>query len=384
MNRLLRPATLIIATIAVLLVGFIAWANWAELDQVTRAPGRVVPFARVQVIQSEQDGAIANIAVREGEQVAQGELLVELDTVQLEAAKREALLKVAALESRMARIEAELFERALDFPQSLTDYPEFTANQRQLYRRRRAALESELATLSDLVQLQQQELDLNLPLLDTGDVARSEIIRMQRSVVETRGQISNVRAQYVRELQTEFTRTEEELAASREQLARADDSLRSATLTAPTDGIVKNVRFNTIGGVVRAGEEVLQIVPVGEKLIVESRVPPRDIAFVRTGQSARVNFDAYDSAIYGSATGKVVFISPDTLTEQAQDGSSETYYRVNLEVDTASMREIPERAAIALQPGMTATAEILTGKSTVWVYLTKPIFKTVSDSMQER
>lgn len=384
MNRLLRPATLIIATIAVLLTGFIAWANWAELDQVTRAPGRVVPFARVQIIQSEQDGAIANIAVREGEQVATGELLVELDTVQLEAAMREARLKVAALESRMARIEAELFERALEFPQSLSDYPEFTANQRQLYRRRRAALESELATLSNLARLQQQELDLNLPLLDTGDVARSEIIRMQRSVVETRGQISNLRAQYVRDLQTEFTQTEEELAASREQLARAEDSLRTATLTAPTDGIVKNVRFNTIGGVVRAGEEVLQIVPVGEKLIVESRVPPRDIAFVRTGQSARVNFDAYDSAIYGSATGKVVFVSPDTLTEQGEDGASETYYRVNLEVDTETMRETPERAVITLQPGMTATVEILTGKSTVWVYLTKPILKTVSDSMQER
>ena len=207
---------------------------------------------------------------------------------------------------------------------------------------------------------------------------------MQRTVVETRGRMTNIRSQYIRDLQTEFTQTEEELAAAREQLARTEDSLRAAVLTAPTDGIVKNVRFNTIGGFVRAGEEVLQIVPVGEKLIIETRVPPRDIAFVKTGQSARVNFDAYDSAIYGSATGNVVFVSPDTLTEQAQDGSSETYYRVNLEVDTASMREVPGRELVNLQPGMTATAEILTGKSTVWTYLTKPILKTVSDSMQER
>lgn len=384
MTRLLRPATLIILTIALALVGFIAWAQWAELDQVTRAPGRVIPFARVQIVQSEQDGAIANIAVREGEQVEENELLVELDTVQLEAAVREARAKVAALESRMARINAELFDKPLELPASLADYPEFSANQRQLYRRRRAALQSELATLSDLASLQQQELDLNLPLLDSGDVARSEIIRMQRVVVETKGEISNVRSQYVRELQTEFTQTEEELAASREQLARSEDSLRAAVMRAPRDGIVKNVRFNTIGGVVRAGEEVLQIVPANEKLIVETRVPPRDIAFVRTGQSARVNFDAYDSAIYGSATGKVVFVSPDTLTEQADDGSSDTYYRVNLEVDTASMREVQGRVPINLQPGMTATAEILTGKSTVWTYLTKPILKTVSDSMQEQ
>lgn len=384
MNRLLKPATMIILTIAVLLVGFIAWAHWAELDQVTRAPGRVVPFARVQVVQSEQDGAITQIAVREGEQVKQGQLLVALDSVQLEAAVREARVKVAALESRMARINAELFDRPLSFPASLNDYAEFTSNQRQLYERRRAALQAEIATLRNLADLQQQELDLNQPLLETGDVARSEIIRMQRQVVETRGRISNIRSQYIRDLQAEFTQTEEELAASREQLARAEDSLRAASITAPVDGIVKNVRFATIGGVVRAGEEVLQIVPVGEKLIVESRVPPRDIAFVKTGQSARVNFDAYDNAIYGSASGTVVFVSPDTLTEQAQDGSSDTYYRVNLEVDTATMREVEGRELINLQPGMTATAEILTGKSTVWSYLTKPILKTVDSSMEER
>lgn len=384
MNRLLRPATLIIVTIALLLVGFIVWAQWAELDQVTRAQGRVVPFARVQVVQSEQDGAITQIAVREGEQVKEGQLLVALDTVQLEAGVREARVKVAALESRMARINAELFDRPLTFPASLNEYGEFTSNQRQLFERRRAALQAEVSTLRNLADLQQQELDLNMPLLETGDVARSEIIRMQRQVVETRGRISNIRSQYIRDLQAEFTQTEEELAATREQLARTEDSLRAASITAPVDGIVKNVRFTTIGGVVRAGEEVLQIVPVGEKLIVESRVPPRDIAFVKTGQSARVNFDAYDSAIYGSADGTVVFVSPDTLTEQAQDGSSETYYRVNLEVDTATMREVAGRELINLQPGMTATAEILTGKSTVWSYLTKPILKTVDSSMEER
>ena len=384
MNRLLRPASLIIISISVLLVGFIGWSQWAELDQVTRAPGRVVPFARVQIVQSEQDGAISSIAVREGETVSAGQVLIELDQVQLEAAVREERVQVAALESRMARINAELFDRPLTFPSSLSDYPEFTANQRQLFQRRRAAVRAEGATLGELANLQQQELDLNLPLLDTGDVARSEIIRMQRTVVETRGRISSVRSDYIRDLQAEFTQTEEELAASRQQLARAEDSLRAATLLAPTDGVVKNVRFSTIGGVVRAGEEVLQIVPVGEKLIIETRVPPRDIAFVKTGQTARVNFEAYDNAIYGSATGNVVFVSPDTLTEQAEDGSSDTYYRVNLEVDTATMREVPGRELINLQPGMTATAEILTGKSTVWAYLTKPILRTVSDSMQER
>lgn len=384
MNRLLRPAGLIILVISATILGFIGWSLWAELDQVARAPGRVVPFARVQVVQSEQDGAIARIAVREGARVKAGDLLIALDTVQLEAAVREARLKVAGYESRMARINAELYQRPLAFPDSLKDFPEFTANQRQLYTQRRASLEGELATLRNLARLQQQELDLNQPLLATGDVARSEIIAMRQRVVETEGRISALNAQYLRELQGEFTSTEEQLAGAREQLARAEDSLAASRLTAPTDGIVKNVRVTTIGGVVRAGEEVLQIVPAGRKLIVESRVAPRDIAYVKVGQRARVNFDAYDSAVYGSADGKVVFVSPDTIVETAQDGSTEAYYRVNLEVDTATMKQNGGSVAVDLQPGMTTTAEILTGKTTVWNYLTKPIFKTVSQSMQEQ
>lgn len=384
MKGLLRPAGLIILVISATILGFIGWSLWAELDQVARAPGRVVPFARVQVVQSEQDGAIARIAVREGARVKAGDLLIALDTVQLEAAVREARLKVAAYESRMARITAELYGKPLAFPDSLRDFPEFTANQRQLYTQRRASLDGELATLRDLARLQQQELDLNQPLLATGDVARSEIIAMRQRVVETEGRISALRAQYFRELQDEFTGTEEQLAAAREQLARAEDSLAAAAIKAPTDGIVKNVRVTTIGGVVRAGEEVLQIVPAGQKLIVESRVAPRDIAYVKVGQRARVNFDAYDNAVYGSADGKVVFVSPDTIVETAQDGSSEAYYRVNLEVDTATMKQDGGSVAIDLQPGMTTTAEILTGKTTVWNYLTKPIFKTVSQSMQEQ
>lgn len=384
----MKPAYWIILTICLTLAGFIAWANWAELDQVTRAPGRVVPFARVQIVQSEEGGAIDAINVREGDEVAAGELLVELDTVKLTASVEESRARVAALRSRMARIDAELFNTPLAFPAALVGYPEFTANQRQLYNRRRAALESEIASLASMARLQGEELDLNQPLVETGDVARSEVIRMQRGIVETEGRISSLRSQYIQELQTEFTSTEEELVAAEQQLAQREDSLASASLVAPTDGIVKNVRLTTVGGVLRPGDEVLQIVPTGEKLIVEAQVPPRDIAFVKLGQRARVNFDAYDQAVYGSGEGRVVYISPDTLSEQREDRTSNVYYRVNLEVDTDTMRPRArggrEGEVIDLQPGMTATAEILTGSSTVWRYLTKPILRTTSDSMQER
>jgi len=383
-SALVRPAGLIILAIAAGILGFVGWSLWAKLDQVARAPGRVVPFARVQVVQSELDGTIARIAVREGARVKAGDLLIALDTVQLEAAQREARLKVASLESRLARLEAELSGKPLVFPPSLADFPEFTANQRQLYIQRRASLESELASLRSLARLQQQELDLNLPLLESGDVARADIIALRQRVVETEGRIASLQAQYRREVQDALATTEEQLAAAREQLARAEDNLAAAALRAPTDGIVKHVRPTTIGAVVRAGEEVLQIVPSGQKLIVESRVLPRDIAYIRPGQRARINFDAYDSAIYGAARGTVVFISPDTIIETAPEGTSQAYYRVNLEVDTSTMNKGAGRLAIDLQPGMTATVEILTGQMSVWTYLTKPIFKTLSRAMHER
>ena len=232
--------------------------------------------------------------------------------------------------------------------------------------------------------MQRSELDLHRPLVETGDVARVEIIRMERGIAETQGQISNVRAQYIRDLQTEFAQTEEELVAAEQVLTQRDDSLKGTRLLAPADGIVKNVRFTTVGGVVRPGDEVLEIVPTGERLVVEARVPPRDIAYMELGQQARINFDAYDSAVFGPADGEVVFIGPDTISEERDDGTLDTYYRVNLEVDTSRMRQQEADRPVDLQPGMTATAEILTGSQTVWEYLTKPILRTSRQSLQER
>ncbi len=380
----LRASHWIIILICVSVTAFVCWAHWAELDKVTRAPGRVVPYARVQIVQSEEGGSISAIHVREGDTVGKGQLLVELDTVQLLAGLEESRARVAALESRMARIDAELFDKPLSFPASVAGYPEFISNQRQLFVRRQAALAAEIRSLRSMANLQREELHLHQPLLETGDVARSEIIRMNRAIVETEGRISSTQAQYVRDLQTEFVQTEEELVAARQLLTQRQDILAGAELRAPADGIVKNVRLTTIGGVLRPGDEVLQIVPTGQRLIVEAQVPPRDIAFVQTGQRARVNFDAYDSAVYGSGDGAVVYVSPDTLSEQREDGTTNTYYRVNLEVDTDTMRPREANQLIDLQPGMTATAEILTGSQTVWSYLTKPILRTVRQSMREQ
>jgi membrane fusion protein, adhesin transport system len=160
--------------------------------------------------------------------------------------------------------------------------------------------------------------------------------------------------------------------------------LKATDLVAPTDGIVKNVRLTTVGAVLRAGDEVLQIVPTGDRLIVEAEVSPRDIAFVKVGQQASVKFDTYDSAIYGAGQGRVTYISPDTLAEQRPDGQQAIYYRVNLEADASKLRPRHPGEKIDIQPGMTVIAEIITGKNTVFRYLTNPILKTTSEAMSER
>ena len=378
----IRHSTVIIAMAAVALAGLILWSLWAHIDQITRARGQVIPSGRTQVIQSQEGGTIAEIMVREGDRVRRGQLLVRLDAVQLRAALEESQARVASLRTKMARIEAELFDRPLTFPPGVDSHPQFVANQRQLYHRRREALRSSLASLDSMVQLARQELAMNQPLLDTGDVSRSEILRMQRGVADLQGQMSARRNEYLQELQAEYAATEEELATVEQQLTQRRSALEGAELRSPVDGVVVNSKVTTVGGVIRPGDEVLQIVPSADRLIVEARLSPAEIAFVRVGQPASLKFDAYDSAIYGAGEGRVSYVSADTLSEQTPQGA-QSYYIVHLNVDASMLRPRPGER-IALQPGMTATAEIVTGDSTVFKYLMKPILKTTSESLGER
>ncbi|MEN9933120.1 MAG: hypothetical protein RIS17_1693 [Pseudomonadota bacterium] len=380
----IRLSTWIILTSALSVFAFVVWASWAEIDQISRATGKVIPIGKIQVIQSVDGGVIEEMRVREGDIVRKGELLVRIDRVKVQAAVAESRAKVAAFKSIMARIEAELYDRPLSFPAEVRAYPEFVSNQTALFSKRRFAITSEIAALESIKRLMQQELELNLPLVSSGDVARAEIIRMQRGIADIQGQIVNKRSKYQQDLQAEFAKVEEDLVSAEQILAQRVDALAATELRAPSNGIVKNVRLTTVGAVLRPGDEVMQIVPTGERLIVEAQGAPRDIAFIKVGQTASVKFDTYDSAIYGAGVGVVSYVSPDTLVEQRPDGQSITYYRINLDVDISHMRPHKAGERIVIQPGMTVTAEIKTGENTVMRYLTKPILKTVAESFGER
>jgi adhesin transport system membrane fusion protein len=365
------------------LVLLIVWSLWAELDQVSRAPGQVIPSGRVQLVQSNEGGVITDILVREGDIVKAGQLLVKLDDVSIRAGVDEARGKVASLLSSQTRINAELFNRPLIFPEEVAGFPEFKSNQTLLYRRRREALDDQLNALNSMLVLARRELAMNEPLLAAGDISEADVIRLKRGVVDIESQIVNVQNTYTQDLQTEYTRTEEELVSAREILAQRLESLRGTEIRAPAAGIVKNVRLTTIGGVLRPSDEVLTVVPSGDTLIVEAKVSPADIAYIRKGQGASIRFDAYDSSIYGSAEGVVTFISPDTISEQTGDGDL-VYYRVYLSVDTSPMSAIQADEPVVVQAGMTSSVEILTGKNTVFNYLTKPITKTLDEALKEK
>lgn len=372
----------VILLTAVALAGFIGWASFAEIDQVSRATGQVIPSGRVQIVQSTDGGVIETINVKEGDRVRKGQILVTLDRVRLAAALDESKAKVASLKTAKARIEAELFNKRLVFPADVNDFPDFMANQQQLFSRRRMAQAQDIKALHRMLRLVEQELAMNRPLLEFGDVSRSEIIRLERSVADFEGQIANRQNKYLQDLQTEYAKIEEDLVSAEQTLTQRQSAFAVTKLEAPTDGIVKNVRLTTIGGVLRPSDEVLQIVPTGEELILEVKVSPADIAYVRKGQIASVKFDAYDSSIFGSAKGRVSYISPDTLTEQKPTGE-QVFYRIHIRVDTKTMRPQVGQS-IEIQPGMTATTEILTGYNTVLKYLLKPLIKTVDGAFGER
>ena len=378
-----RISSIAIITMFLFVILLAIWSAYASLEQVSRAPGQVIPTGRVQVLQSGDGGVIAQILVREGEHVKNNQLLVQLDDTKIKSAVGEVRGKVASLMSAMTRINAELFGKSLNFPEEVQAFPDLIANQTLLYQKRRQALQDQIRSLGEMQGLVQQELNMNLPLLKAGDVSKADVLRLERSVSDLRSQIINVRNKYLQDLQAEYTKTEEDLLTAREALAQREKILEDTTIRAPVDGIVKNVRLTTIGAVLRPGDEVLSIVPTGEKLIVEGKVLPSDIAYLKIGQAASIKFDAYDPSIYGGGQGKVIFISPDTITEARPQGDY-SYYRVHVSVNTSAMKPHLPGEKIEIQPGMTASVEIQTGSNTVLGYLMKPIAKTFSESMKER
>jgi multidrug efflux pump subunit AcrA (membrane-fusion protein) len=381
-SQRLRASRWIIVSAAASVGAFVGWAAWAKVDTLTRAPGHVIASARTQTVQASEGGVLVKLHVREGDPVEKGQLVATLDRARAVAAHSDSEGKVAALRATLARLRAEVFNRPLAFDADLNGFPSFLQNQTELYQRRRQALEQELGALESHRALAQRELDMTEPLLASGDVSEAEVLRLKRQVAEIGAQLTNRRNKYFQDAQAEMTRAEEELATQGQVLAERRALLDHTELYAPESGFVKSIQVTTLGAVVRAGEEVMQILPTGGGLVFEAKVSPADIGFIHAGLPVSVKADAYDYSIYGHLVGSVVYVSPDALTEQSRQGEV-AYYRVRIRMEGQSFTG-PGAKPIGILPGMTGTAEIRTGAQAVLRYLTKPITKTFGESMSER
>lgn len=364
------------------LAAFGLWAHWAKLDQVTRASGAVIPSSRTQIIQSQDGGTIESLMVQEGATVEAGQVLMRFEKTRSEASYLEARAKYAALMATVARLQAEVLDRPIQYPKELDAYSEFRSLQSDLYQKRRAALREEISSIQDLVKLATEELSITEPLLKSGDVSRTEVLRLQRQLTELKGQITNKRNKYFQDAQAELNKAQEDLASVAQNMAQRKNQLEWTELRAPVKGVVKNVRVTTIGGVIRPGDEVMQIVPSEDDLLIQAKVSPADIAFLKIGQEVRVKIDAYDYTIYGDLPGKLMYISADTLSEDLKQGET-PYYRAQVRTEGRKFSgRVDEN--LDIQPGMTATIEVKTGERTVLQYILKPVVKTLSQSMGER
>jgi membrane fusion protein, adhesin transport system len=372
-------------SIRVMIFGLLLLLTWSaigKIDQVTRAQAQIIAAERTQLVQSLEGGILTQMHVKEGDVVKAGQLLATLQKERAEAAVSDSSAKVAALRITLARLQAEVYERPLVFDKDLLAFEDYIRNQTELYQKRQTAFKDDVRSLQSILGLAEAELNINRKLEKSGDVSRAELLRLERNVADVRAQLAGKRNKYFQDAQAEMTKAQEELSTQSEQLRDRTQVLEHAELVAPVDGVVNNIKVNTLGGVVRAGDTVMELLPTGESLVVEAKIPPADIAFVSVGQDTSVKLDAYDSSIFGGIRGKVSYISSDVLTEETRQGPL-MYYRVRIKLTDNEFKGSKAKE-IQLRPGLTATVEIKAMERTVLSYLTKPITKTFNQSMGER
>jgi adhesin transport system membrane fusion protein len=362
---------------------FLAWATLSDVDQTVRAQGQVVPLARTQVIQVADGGVLSRILVQEGQSVKAGQTLAVLERERSNAAFEEKRAHDAALALALTRARAEAGGQAPQFGSQYKEYGDFIATQQALYEQKKRSLHEETAALQQSLDMAQEELRMNEDLFKTGDTSRVEVMRARRQVTELQGRLSATKNKYLQDARQEAAKLADELSSSRYRLEEQKSILDHTTLTAPVDGIVKYMKVTTIGGVLRAGDELMQISPTGGEMVVEVKVNPADIGQLHPGLPAFVKLDAFDYSVYGNLVGTLNYISSDTLTEQGANGQAATFYRARVRIDPQAQTN-PRLAALALKPGMTATVDLRTASRTVLQYLAKPVFKAFSGAMNER
>ena len=372
--------------ISILSAGFAAlafWASQSDLDQLVRATGQVIPDARTQIIQAADGGVLFELRVQEGQAVKAGQILAVLEKERAQAGFKEIVARVASLRAILDRTNAEISQKPLLFNKQSAAFPEFTTAQAGLYMQRKKTLDEEMGYLQEALANAKEELDMNQKLMKTGDTSRLDLLRSERQVTDLAGRISATRNRYLQEARQDASKAEEELATTQQKLNERQSILNHTDLTSPVGGVVKYLRVNTIGGVLRPGDELMQIAPTDGGFFVEGRVTPSDVGSLKLGLPVTVRVDSFDYSIYGTLKGQLTHISPDTLSEQGSRGETNVFYRIQVRLD-ADQSHNPRSQDIVIKSGMTTSLDIRTGERTVLQYLIKPIFKAFQGAMTER
>lgn len=368
-----------IVLLLICLAVFVAWAAWFDIDATVRAQGQVIPGGRTQIIQSADGGVLSKIMVQEGQTVTSGQLLAVLERDRSSASFEASQDKAVSIAAALERAQAEASGRA---PRFSARSKSFGVAQQALYVQRKRSLQEELDSLNDGMATAQEELRMNETLLKTGDISRIEVMRAQRQVSELQGRINAARNKYLQEARQEAAKQAEELSAIEHQLEERQSVLGHTELSSPVDGVVKQLKINTVGGVLRAGDELMQISPTQGEQVIEVKINPADIGQLKLGLPVTIKLDAFDYSSYGTLQGSLSHISSDTLTEQGSNGQASTFYRaqVRFNVNTTN----PKLASVVIKPGMTATVDVRTSSRSILQYLAKPVYKAFGGALNER
>lgn len=407
--------------IVALLVALVAWASVATLDEVAVAVGEVVPRDKVKIVQHLEGGIIEEIFVREGSPVAAGDRLVRLNLATAGVNRDELLARLDGQRLLRGRLIAEAEGSALELPEDAAErHPAVAAAERQAYESRQQAIRSSRAVLDDQLRqrtlevaelkakreaaagnlaLARERLAMSSSLVTQGLTARMEHLQLRAEVkslegdlgsldqavpraeaaaAEARNRIADDAARVQRDAREQLGEVEQGIARLTELLAAATDQGVRADIRSPIDGVVKRLRYNTIGGVVQPGEPIMEIVPVSDRLVVQARLHPVDRGYVHVDQPALVKISTYDFVRYGGLDGTVRYVAPDSTT----DGQNAVYFEVIIETDRSYLGA--EEGSLPISPGMQATVDIKTGSRTVLAYLVRPVFKLRHEAFRER
>lgn len=376
----LPKSSVIIWIIGIGLLVLLSWAWLFKLEEVSTGTGKIIPSSKEQVIQSLDGGILTKLNVKEGEIVERGQVLAQLDPTRFESNVGESESLLVSSRATSARLRAEVTGAPLVFPEEVLKYPKLVKEETALYQSRHANLQESVAGLEQALLLVQQELEMTAPLVAKGAASEVEVLRLKREANDLRNQMNDIRNQYYVNAREELSKANTDVETQQQVVRGKSDTLSRTVFKSPVRGVVKEIDVMTLGGVIPQNGKLMTIVPLDEKLLVEARISPRDIAFIRPDQEALVKITAYDYSIYGGLNGKVAMISPDTLRDEVKQ--DQFYYRVYIRTDSDKLSNNAGQE-FNITPGMVATVDIRTGSKTVMDYLIKP-FNKAKEALRER